>query len=233
MKNLKTKLLALVITFSISIPNARADFWGGDIPLLIQIVANTMQQLVQLKSILGNGKDTLNFVRDINRGIRDAMTIIRTQNTSLSPGVLSQLQNLDQVMGAVEQLYGIVPNTPEAPMQRTTDQSVAEAINMHNEAFKYAQQVDPEAERIKEYSKVVSPLGAGRLTAQSLGVLIHVMNQVLRTNAAMLKLQGEQLAMTNRKNKLDSEQFKMQYEGLAKSFESLKNEWSLPQSSYR
>jgi hypothetical protein len=220
-------ILLMVITAIPSRP-ARADFWGGDIPLLIQIVANTLQQLAQLRAILGNGVDTLNYIQDINRGIRDALNLIRTQNTTLSPGVLSQLDNLEKVMGAVEKLYGIVPNTPEAPMQRTTDQSVAEAIQIHNEVFKYADTVDPEAERIKEYAKFVSPLGANRLTAQSLGVLINVMNQVLRTNAAMLKLQSEQLALGNRHEKLNSEHFKMQYEGLSRAFGELKPEYSLP-----
>ena len=71
--------------------------------------------------------------------------------------------------------------------------------------------VDPEAERIKDYSKVVSPQGAERLTAESLGVLIHVLNQVLRTNAAMLKLQGEQLALQNKKEKLSSQQYPLQH----------------------
>ena len=88
--------------------------------------------------------------------------------------------------------------------------------------------IDPEAERIKEYSKVVSPQGAEKLTAQSIGVLIHVLNQVLRTNAAMLKLQGEQLALQNKREKLGPEQFKFQYESLAKAFGSLKPKYKLP-----
>jgi len=121
-----------------------------------------------------------------------------------------------------------VPRTAEAPLQRTTDQSVAEAIHLHNEAFRYADRVDPEAERIKDYSKVVNPLGAERLTAQSIGVMINVLNQVLRTNAAILKVQSEQLALQNRKEKLSSEQFRMQYEGLGRGFAEAKASYDLP-----
>lgn len=233
MKRYWNRAVAVVMLSAVALAPTpvRADFWGGDIPLLIQIVANTLQQLTELRAILGNGVDTFNYIQDINRGIRDAMIMIRTQNTTLSPGVLSQLQNLEQVMGAVERLYGRIPNTPDAPMQRTVDQSVAEAIQMHNDAFKYAQTVDPEAERIKDYARFVSPHGAQRLTAQSLGVLIHIMNQILRTNAAMLKLQSENLAAGNRRNKLESEHFKMQYEGLSRAFGELKPEYGLPSLS--
>ncbi len=223
----------MTVVIGLSPCRARADFFGGDIPLLIQVVANTAQQLAQLRAILGTSVDTLRYIEDINRGLREAMRLARTQNATLAPGVLSQLQNVEQIMGAVERLYGRVPNTAEAPMQRTIDQTVAEAIQMHNQAFKYADAIDPEAERIKEYARLASPQGAERLTAQSLGVLVHVMNQVLRTNAAILKLQSEQLALGNRREKVQSEHFKMQYEGLARAFDELQPSYDLPSLSGR
>lgn len=232
MKTVKvwTATLACLVSFGIG-PSARADFWGGDIPLLTQIVATTLQQLVQLKSILGNGIETFHFLQDINRGIQEALAIINSKNSSLSPGVLSELSNLEEVVRAVERLYGRVPVTSEADLQKTNDRSVAEAIHVHNEAYRYAQTVDTEAERIKEYSRLVSPLGAQRMTAQSMGVLIQVMDQVLRTNASILKAQTEQLALDNRRQKLGSEQFKAQYEGLSKAFGELKPQYDLPSLS--
>ncbi len=228
MKTIKTLFLSVLLVCSLRSTPAYADFWGGDIPLLIEIVANTLQQISQLRDIIGTGKDTLNYIRDINRGLQDAMSIAKTMNQKLSPGVLSDLQGAEQAMAVIEQLYGGVPKTGDSRMQQTMDRSAAEAINLHNEAFRYADQIDPEAERIKDYARVVSPQGAEKLTAQSMGVLIHVMNQVLRTNAAMLKLQSEQLALNNRKEKLGSEQFRVQYDGLAKAFGSLKPEYKLP-----
>lgn len=206
----------------------RADFWGGDLVFLAQILANAIQQLAQLQSILGTGKDTLSLLEDINRGMRDAISIIRTGNQTLRPGALSDLNNLDEVLRKVEELYGRTPRTSESKVQLLTDQSVAEAIDLHNEAFKYADRLDPEAERIKDYAQVVSPAGAAKVTVQSLGIMIHVLNQILRTNAAILKMQSESLALTNRKGKLESEQFKLQYEGMSEAFGSLKSNYNLP-----
>jgi len=208
--------------------NAYADFWGGDLPLLAEIVANTLQQISQLSEVIGKAGDTLNYLHDINRGIADAMRIARTMNSTLHPGVLSDLQTAEDIMSRLQDLYGRIPRTSEARVQQTTDQSVAEAIQIHNQVYQYADQVDPEAERIKDYARDVSPLGAQKLTAQALGVLIHVMNQILRTNGAILKLQSEQLAMTNKKEKLNSEQFKTQYDDLSKAFGELKPSYHLP-----
>lgn len=207
---------------------SRADFWGGDLVFLAQILANAVQQLAQLQSILGTGQDTLRLLQDVNSGVRDALNVIRTANQTLRPGSLSDLNSLDEVLRKIEDLYGRTPKTAESGLQILTDRSVAEAIDLHNEAFKYADRLDPEAERIKDYAQVVNPAGAAKVTVQSLGIMIHVLNQILRTNAAILKMQSQNLAMTNRKGKLDSEQFKLQYEGVSEAFGQLKRNYDLP-----
>jgi hypothetical protein len=197
---------------------AQADFFGGDIPLLIQLVTNTFSQLQQLKQIIGNGNDTLGLMREINRGIQDAIQIRQTMNQSIKSGVLSQYQSPEDVLQAIQNLYGSIPKTSEAKLQQLNDQSVAEAVTLHNQAFQYASEIDPEAERMKSYAQNVSPLGAERLTAQSLAVLIHVSNQILRTNAAMLKVLSESLALQNHKEKASSQQFQIQYDELSSAF---------------
>src|ERR1700733_11455532 len=85
----------MIIILSTPINFARADFWGGDLSLLAEIVSNTLQTLYQLRDIMGNGVDTLQFMRDINSGIRDAMGIMQTFNTTIHPGVMGELQGPD------------------------------------------------------------------------------------------------------------------------------------------
>ena len=214
----KNWIIIILVFFQTTTTPVRADFWGGDIPLLIQIVVNTLQQLIQLRNIVGTGQDSLSLIRDINQGISLAMGIIRTQNTTIGPGMFSEYRNTDDVLRAVQDIYGTVPRTTEARLQASNDQAVSEAITLHNQAFDYATMVDPEAERIKDYSRNVSPAEAGRLTAQSLGVLIHVANQILRTNAATLKLLSQNLALQNHHEKISSEQYRVQYKELSSAF---------------
>ena len=221
-------VLSMTLTFS---PPAGAAFFGGDIVILAQILSNALQQLVQLRAILTSGTDTLGLLRDVNRGIQDAMNMMKTYNTTLDPGILGNLQSVDQVLQSLQSIYGAIPRTPEARMQNFNDQSIAEAITLHNEAFQYAKEIDPEAQRIKDYARNVSPGGAAKLSAQSLGVLIHVTNQVLRTNAAMLKLLAEDLALKNKKEKLNSDHFRVQYEGISQGFSSVKPAYDLPSLS--
>ncbi|HMN68282.1 MAG TPA: hypothetical protein PKC28_07055 [Bdellovibrionales bacterium] len=78
-----------------------------------------------------------------------------------------------------------------------------------------------QSRRIIEHAAVVSPQGAGKLTAQSIAVLINVTTQVLRTNSMMLKMMGQNMAISNQKGKLQAEQFKTQYEGVSEGIERI------------
>ena len=233
MKRLKKILqgFALGTILFLSAPQARADFWGGDLIYLAQILQQAILQVQQLKSILGNGRESLNFMQDINQGFRDAMRIVNTMNRTLKGGNLSDINDLVSLARELEQIYGKVPVTSEAKLQSTHDVTVAESIQLHNDAFRYAENVDPEAERMKEYAQVASPQGAAKASLQAQGVQIHVLNQILRTNAALLKVQSEQLAMQNRRAKLQSEQFRAQYSELSDSAQNFQPGFDLPSLS--
>ena len=199
--------------------SAFADFWGGDLPLLAQILSESIEQVTQLQTILGTSKDSLNFMRDINQGLRDAMRLQNTMNNTLKSGNWN-LADVNDILHQMENLYGRIPVTSESNTQSMHDMTVAESIQLHNDAFRYADAVDPEAERMKVYAESASPQGAAKASLQAQGVTIHVLNQLLRTNAAILKIQSESLAMQNRHSKLQSEQFRQQYSELSAGFVS-------------
>ena len=230
---IKKYFLFFTMMFSVLItsPSAKADFWGGDLIYLAQILEQAIMQVQQLKSILGNGKDSLEFLQQINEGQRTALRIINTMNRVLKPGNLSNLSDVNAVIREIQDIYGKIPITAEAKLQSTHDVTVAESIQLHNDAFKYADEVDPEAERIKNYAQVASPQGAAKASLEAQGAIIHVLNQVLRTNAAILKIQSENLAMQNRKSKMQSEAFRSQYTELSSSLRDYKPSFDLPSLS--
>lgn len=206
---------------------ARADLFGGDVAVLAQILVNAIQQLAQLRQILGTGSDTLALLRDVNRGIRDGLAVIQIIHPRFNPGLYGDLETADRVLLAISDLYGKIPQTGEARLQAAQDRSVSESIAMNGTLFRFADDADAESKRIIEHARAVNPQGAAKLTAQSVAVLIGVTTQVLRTNSMMLRLMGENMALQNRKDKIQSAQFKTQYEGLTNAFGGLPKETSL------
>ncbi len=189
---------AVLLAFS---PVARADLFGGDVAVLVQILAQNIKQLVELQSILSNGKDNLALIRDINRGINDSLNLIRTISPYVNPGMYGELKKVEDVLKKFGTIYGTVVDSPDALAQRSVDTAVAEAVTMNNAIYDYTAEIDKIGEQIKNYSHSVSPGGAAKLTAQSLGVILHVMNHQLRAQGTMMKLQAQGIAQTNKREK--------------------------------
>ena len=217
----------MVFCLCLSPQRAKADIWGADVAVLLEILANALQQLVQLKALLKNGDDTLDLLRDINRGINDSLYMAETLGLRVDPGIYRELKNVDQSVQSLEKIYGIVTDSKLATVQRNTDQTVAEAITFNNDLNDYAYKVDQIGEEIKRFSHSVSPGGAAKLTAESLGVVIHVMNQQMRAQGQGLKLQAQSMAVQNKKDKDQTDQYLREGQNLKNKMIALNPEFKV------
>jgi hypothetical protein len=183
------------------ISETRADLFGGDVAVLTQILVQTIQQLAQLRQILGAGKDTLGLMRDINRGINDSLSLMRTIGPGTDPGIYRDWNSVDSALRHLQAIYGGSILSKDSRAQQDADQSVAEAVAKGNALYKYTGDIDQVGERVKSASHSVSPGGAQKLTAETLGVILNVLNESLRTQATGLKLQAQVLALSNKREK--------------------------------
>ncbi len=204
MKKITAVILASFITFSTP---AKADLFGGDVAVLIQILTNAMKQLIELQNMVKNGTDQLDLLKNINRGINDSLRLAKTIYPNIDPGLYQDWQNASDALQKLEKIYGIVSESPDAGIFRATDRQVAEVVALNNDIYKYTQGIDELGEVIKEFSHDVSPGGAQKLTAQTLGVMLQVMNQSLRTQATGLKLQAQAIAVENKRQKDSTKQY--------------------------
>lgn len=206
---MKKLVLVFIISFSLVFTpfNARADLFGGDVAVLTQILVQAIKQLYELQRIVETGQDTLYLMRDINRGINDSMKLVESLGPYIDPGLYKELKKFDDLLKHLQGSYGVVVDSPDRKPQEETDRVVSEAISLNNNLYDYAKELDQVGERIKTFSHEVSPGGAQKLTAQSLGVIVHIMNQNLRATATGLKIQAQSLALQNKKEKQETEAF--------------------------
>ena len=218
---MKKRILAGLLASALLFPVAsQADMFGADVGVLMQILAEDVQQLMQLENILSNGQKNLELLREINRGINDSLALIRTISPYINPGQYGQLKNVQDVLQKFGVVFGTVVNSPDAPAQRSVDTAVAEAVTMNNAIFDYTKQTDEIGEQIKSYSHDVSPGGAAKLTAESLGVILHVMNQQLRAQGVLLNLQAQSLAQVNQREKSHTAQFLQSANDISQALEN-------------
>jgi hypothetical protein len=227
---MKKRILTILVSalLLLSPKPAKADLFGGDVLVLTQILAQAIQTVITLKSVLENGKDSLDLLRDINAGVRSGLDLIRIVNPNFNPGVYGNLNDADSVLRALQAVYGTIPQGMDEDLMKSQDQSVAEVISMNRNLYDYADQVDREKEKILFHAQVVSPQGAGKLQNQALGVLIGVTTQLLRTQSQMLKIMAQNMAYDNRKEKLATQNFQENYQGLSRGFDGLSKKTDLP-----
>lgn len=202
------RLISILMAASLVVSTpAKADMFGGDLIYLAQILANAIKQLTELKNMVETGEDHLNLMREINRGINDSLKLAQTINPNIDPGIYKDWQNVGDALAKLQSIYGIVTSSPDSKVYSDTDQNVAEAVTLNNDIYKYTQNIDELGEAIKDFSHDVSPGGAQKLTAQTLGVMLQVMNHSLRTQATGLKLQAQTMAVQNKKEKDSTKQY--------------------------
>ena len=125
--SMKKRIITILLCFTLITPRpAKADLFGGDVAVLVQILAQAIKQLYELQRIVSTGQDSLSLMRDINRGIRDGLAVIRIINPKFNPGLYGGLETADQVQRAIEDLYGAIPQTSEYRLQEAQDRSVSE-----------------------------------------------------------------------------------------------------------
>jgi hypothetical protein len=198
---LKKLASALALTMFLQSTVVHADMFGGDVAVLVQILANALEQLAQLKQLLQTGDDTLDLIRDINRGINDSLSLARTISPNSDPGLYKDWQSIQGALAGLQGIYGAASPSIDQRVYQDTDQNIAEAVQLNNSIYNYANEIDQIGEAVKQVSHSVSPGGAQKLTAETLGVMLHVMNQNLRTQATGLKLQAQAMAVQNKKDK--------------------------------
>lgn len=222
------KLILIPLTVLLISEKAKGDMFGGDLVILGQILQQSIQTVLQLKAMLETGQDTLDLLRDVNSGVKSGLDLIRIINPKFDPGVYGGLGRPEDVLRAIQDVYGAIPKGADRDLMQSQDQSVAEVISMNRNLYDYADQVDRERERIIFHAQAVSPQGAAKLQNQALGVLIGVTTQLLRTQSQMLKLLGQNMALQNRKEKVSTENFQNNYDTISTGLKALPKESNLP-----
>ncbi len=220
-------IIILTLPLSLSRP-AKADMWGADIPILLEILANSISQLTQLYEVVNNGNQSLGLMQDINRGINEALGVVRLMQNSPNAGMYGDWTSVDRALRNLQTIYGAVPQSANASIQQNTDRSVAEAVSLNNSLYTFADDLQRVGLEIDAHSRSTSPKGAARLTAQSLGVVVQAMNQQIRAQATSLKLQAQTLAVNNKQEKEETKEFLKTTSTLATSMKSHNSQFRTP-----
>lgn len=220
---LVTVLLSLACLTPMS---AKADIFGGDVAVLMQILQENIRHYYQLQQMIQQGRSADQYLRMINAGLDNSIGLLRSLPIK-DEKLLGDLQGFKQALGKIEQLYGKIPKSPEQESQLLHDQTVAESLRMANGFKSYSEIQEKNSEIIAIQSRDASPKGAARMQAEVSAHILNSLAQLIRVNTQMLKLQSEELAMNNKTSKEGVAQYQKISQDLGSGFSNFNPDMKL------
>lgn len=205
---------------------ARADLFGGDVAVLTQILAESIKQYYQLKEIIGQGRDQIEFLRNLNAGIENSIGLLQSLPVK-DEKILAELRDFQGAIQTITDVYGRIPKSKEAAMQALHDQTIAESLRMITSFKEYSEKQEENSILIAAQSRDASPKGAARMQAETSAQILRSLSQLIRLNTQMLKMQSEQFAMHNKSGKESVGNFQKLNQDFGRSFQGFKSEMGL------
>lgn len=225
---LKFRNLSLVLVVLFACPPARADIWGADVGVLVQILAEDIQQLLQLEQMVQQGQNASDYLHALNAGIENSIGLLQSLPVK-DERILADLRQFQGALRSVNDVYGVVPNSQEATMQTLHDQTIAESLRMATSFKDYSDTQEQNSIIMEAQSREASPKGAARMQVETSAQILRSLSQLIRLNTQMLKLQSEQFAMNNKTGKDSVGNFQKVNTDFGKSFQGFKSDMGLVQ----
>lgn len=186
------KKCTLLVLFLLLPLNARADFWGGDLPLLAEIVTNTLNTLHELQN-------QSELMQDELRGIKDKIIRIRTISEIVQPSQWDEWKNPQEAIKRLQQIYYTLPKEYRSQKSDTIESELSNAMNLIARLRPESETTFRSGKELEQDGVNASPGLAQKLTASGTGTLVSLAAQSQVIQSHITRLLAEMLADANEK----------------------------------
>jgi len=171
---------------------ARADLWGGDIPLLIEIVANTLHSLGELK------KQSKLLAKEL-RGIDDQIARLKTIQSIIAPNDLEAWKNPHEAMRRLQRIYYTLPPEFRTEKSDEVERRISQAMSVAGVLVDSAKPSFSSGKELERKGLEVGPAVANKMTASGVGTLVALQSQNQVAQATIISLLSQMIAESGSK----------------------------------
>lgn len=169
---------------------ARADFWGGDLPLLTEIVFNTLHTMMELEKQTESMNDEL-------AGIKDKIQRVQTIANLVQPSQWGQWKDPREAVQRLRTIYYNMPKEYRTEKYDTIDDEISKAMNLAARTGPEAKTSFDSGKELERRGADASPGVAQKLTASGVGSLVAIQSQSLVMESHITSLLAQMLAEGN------------------------------------
>lgn len=181
---MKKFVLGLLIALIwIPVP-ARADLFGGDLPLLAEIVMNTLQTLNELEAQTTLAKDQM-------KGIKDKITRMKTIADLVQPSSWNEWKSPEEAAKRLKKIYFTLPKEYRSEKAEAMEAELSNAMAEIGKLSTEAKDAFLSGKELESKGADASPGVAQKLTASGTGTLVAMaaQQQVLTSHITSLLVQ--------------------------------------------
>lgn len=191
---------------------AEAAF-GAEIPVLLKILAETIEQVQALQSIIVQTRATVSLLEEMNRGVKEVLKLAETAHVPLPKQVYEQAKSIEDATLEARKVYGVLPGSAPT-FAKVHYRSGVEGLYLSQDAFEYSTLLDEEGRRVKEAALVANTSSATRLSAETLGALLHAVSHTNRLEAKHLEISSTKRLEDATKANAEMESFQKTHQAI-------------------
>ncbi len=202
---MRIKITLMLGMLLLSSKPAKADLWGGDLPLLAQIVTNTLQTYYQLR------QQTMLLQEEL-RGIRDTIHRFETIKNIIQPDNLEAWKDPREATRRLQRIYYNLPPEFRTEKSDEIERQISQAMSVAGLIVDQASPAFKSGKQMEKDGLKVGPAVANKMTASGVGTLITLESQNQVAQATIISLLSQMIAEEGSKQaskiKSQSQEFK-------------------------
>lgn len=183
-------IIGLFLLLTLLPAPAKADLFGGDLPLLAQIVTNTLNTLFELRKQSG-------LLSDSMEGIKDKIYRIQTISNVVQPSSWDQWKDPREAMRRLKFIYHTLPPEYRSAKADAIEEELSKAMNMVARVVPEANTTFQSGKELERRGADASPGVANKLTASGVGTLVAMEAQTQVIQSHITSLLAQILAEAN------------------------------------
>ncbi len=206
-------LLALLLAASGYNQKARADFFGGDLPLLFQIVNNTLNTLKEMQVQSDLLKTEL-------RGINDKINRVKAINELLNPEDKEVWKNPVDALKRLQSIYSLLPPEYKTEKSKEVERQISQALLLAEQMRRRSGAAFNSGQELEKKSLDSGPAVANKLTASGVGTLVTLQAQNQVAQSTIISLLSQMIVEGASKEAALAESQAAEMRAMSRNFDS-------------
>ena len=171
---------------------AKADLWGADLPLLAEIVFNTLHTMMELEK-------QSEYWNDQMAGVRDRIDRIQTIANVVEPSTWEKWKDPREALERLRLIYHTIPKEYRSEKYDSIESELAHAMNLVARLKPETESSFKSGKELERRGADASPAVAQKLAASGVGSLVAIQSQSLAVQSHITSLLAQMLADANEK----------------------------------